>query len=147
MIRPSFDFSAVAVTKEEHLSWIQEDLQRYMLPTAVIRPDTSRPTSPVQVMRGITDEIGKDINSQPGVERVVENVFDDATIGTSGASTARLRRESQYNPTVAASRKKLPLNSDQKQPSNWEFEIEYDGASTATSSVYRPVQRPADYRK
>ena len=144
MIRPSFDFSATEVTKEEHLSWAQENIERENLPTAVLRPTT--PTQH-QVMRGICSGIGMDINSQPGIERVVGN-FDDATIGTSDASTAKLRRPSQYAPTADNSKsRKIPLATDEAGTvrSDWDFDIEYDGQSTISTSTYRPVQRPADF--
>ena len=144
MIRPSFDFSAATVTKEEHLSWAQENIERENLPTAVLRPTT--PTQP-KVMRGITSGIGMDINSQPGVERIV-GAFDDATIGSSDASTAKLRRTSQYAPTSDNSKpKKIPIAADSEATarSEWDFEIEYDGQSTISTSTYRPVARPDDY--
>ena len=145
MLRPSFDFSAAQVTKEEHLSWAMENIERENLPTAVLRPTT--PTQH-QVMRGITSGVGMDLNSQPGVERVVGN-FDDATIGTSDASTANIRRQSQYAPTSDNSKaKKIPLGDESVNTarSSWEFEMEYDGQSTISASTYRPIPRPDDYQ-
>ena len=103
MVRPAMDFSSASVSKQETLSWAQQVLseQKEMddLPMTVLRPKIDE--NP-QMMRGWTDQVGKDLNSEPGVERVMM-VPDDQTIRSSEASTARLRRESNYEPTDAES--------------------------------------------
>ena len=141
MIRPSFDFSAATYSKTEHLSWAEESAhemaEREKLPTAVIRPDSPK------VMRGITAGIGADLNSQPGQERIVDAFFDDDTIATDQASTAKLRRQSQYAPTTSTTTPKptkIPLDRG-LSVNEWAV----DDASTISTNIYRPVQRPSDF--
>ena len=147
MIRPAVDFSTVhhSVTKTETLSWAEEsylELQKdEELPLAVLRP---KEKSKTKVMRGITDGIGMGINSQPDKERILLQP-DDATIKSSEASTAVLRRPSNYQPTELGSQsstiteeiqpaKKIPL-----APYDFEMEI---SPSVVSSTVYAPVRRP-----
>ena len=144
MIRPSYDYSAATVSKEDHLSWVeetaQEMIERENLPMAVLRPTSIQEP---KVMRGITAGIGKDLNSQPDQERIIDGHFDDQTIATGQASTAKLRRESQYAPTATTSgvskAKQIPLATD--SPSI----MAEDDLSTVYSDVYRPVQRPSTF--
>ena len=149
MVRPSMDFSTVHVsmTKTETLSWAEESVMESRrheeLPMAVLRP---KEKSTEKVMRGITDRIGMDVNSRPDEERIMA-IPDDATIKTSQASTAVLRRPSDYQPTEDLDSNPSTLTEEirpAKVPiAPYEFEIDA-GASTIASEVYAPVRRP-DY--
>ena len=147
MIRPSMDFSTVhqSVTKTETLSWAEESIMEARkeedLPMAVVKP---KEKSDIKVMRGITDQIGMDLNSEPDRERFLA-LPDDATIKTSQASTAVLRRPSDYQPTEDLDSTPSTLTEGvrpAKVPmAPYDFDIDAS-ESIVESDVYAPVRRP-----
>ena len=147
MIRPSVDFSTVhySVTKET-LSWVEETILEVRrdedLPMTVLRPKEKKE----QIMRGVNDRIGMDLNSRPDQERFGA-IPDDATIKTSQASTAVLRRPSEYQPTEDLDSNPSTL-TEEIRPAKipmapYEFEMNA-GSSVIESEIYAPVRRP-DY--
>ena len=146
MVRPSLDISSVhrSILNTETESWADEfviqDLKNDNLPYAVLRPNK---TKNAEVMRGVTDQVGADLNSQPDQERILR-IPDDATIVTSQATTAKIRRESQYAPT-----EKISLRTDVTDDTSTRMDIaeqqrlQYQpSTSSDDSDVYRPVARP-----
>ena len=144
MIRPAMDFSSFSVPKTVEVPiWAQETFQEQQeqenLPMAVLRPKTPK----ISTMRGITSGIGMDINSQPGVERIVA-IPDDGTIKTSQASTAKIRRESNYVPTddesipsTSTNDNRNPRKIDMSKPTSERYQ-----PSTSSDETYRPINRP-----
>ena len=150
MVRPAMDFSQFSVPKTAEIpDWAQETFQREQeqeqLPMAVLRPKTSQPTQNQLVnMRGVTSGIGMDLNSEPEVERFMA-IPDDATIKTSQASTARLRRQSDYVPTEdeftsstsTITENNRPRKIDMSRPTSERYQ-----PSTSSEDTYRPINRP-----
>ena len=152
MIRPALDYSAASITKTETLSMVQElrlkDVKN--LPITDLRPMYQNPNlSHVNVdtkaMRGITDKVGAELNSIPGEERIIE-VFDDATIKTSQASTAKIRRASNYAPTDDKSdvtiSETTPIPAIAETVTSSEQEIFSTPSTPSTESTFHPVKRP-----
>ena len=94
-------------------------------------------------MRGITSGIGMDLNSEPGQERIMA-IPDDATIKTSQASTAKIRRQSDYVPTddesfqsTSTHDNRHPRKIDISRPTSERYQ-----PSTSSDETYRPIHRP-----
>ena len=146
MIRPALDYSAVSMSKTETLSWAQEmfeeDQKREKLPTAVLRPST--PSKPEQLMRGVNDGIHKELNSNPDEERIFKQP-DDATIRSTEASTAKLRRPSQYLPTdVESAASDETLKPQKISMATGSRYVGHDAPSGSSDETYQPAQKP-DY--
>ena len=148
MIRPSLDISSVhrSILKTETESWGEEfviqEQKSAQLPYAVLRPNTPKN---FETMRGVTAQVGQDLNSQPDQERILR-IPDDATIVTSQATTAKIRRQSDYAPT-----EKVSLRTDNTDDTSLRLDIgrqeriQYQpSTSSEDSDVYRPVTRPSN---